>query len=181
MNECPGCAPEGNITRPLSTRRRFLVAMIGIASTVLGVILGLPFVSSLVSPRFRQGKETWSKVGDLQSVPIGEPVRLNFAQTEQDAFIQHSVVDSVWVIRKSAAEAIAYSPICPHAGCYYNWNARLRQFICPCHASVFTIDGAVVSGPAPRALDTLPAKIENNNLYITWRRFRVGVSEKIVS
>ncbi len=180
MNECPGCAPEGNAARPLSTRRRFLVAMIGIASFVLGVILGLPFVSSLVSPKFREGKEKWSKVGDLQSVPIGEPVRLNFPQTEQDAFIQHTVVDSVWVVKKSSSEAVAYSPICPHAGCYYNWSAQLRRFDCPCHGSVFTIDGKVVAGPAPRPLDTLPAKMENGILYVTWRRFRTGVPEKIV-
>jgi Rieske Fe-S protein len=37
----------------------------------------------------------------------------------------------------------------------------------------------VISGPAPRPLDTLSHKIENGKLYVEWERFRVGVSGKV--
>jgi len=175
MDECRECTPE----KVKTTRRRFLVAMIAIASFLLAIILGIPFISALLGPKYRAGKEKWVKVADLQSIPEGEPVRLNFVQAEQDAYIQQNAVRSVWVVRRSQSEVTAYSPICPHAGCYYNWSAQLRRFACPCHASVFEISGPVVSGPAPRPLDTLPARIDKGSLFVVWKRFKAGVPEKI--
>jgi nitrite reductase/ring-hydroxylating ferredoxin subunit len=31
---------------------------------------------------------------------------------------------------------------------------------CPCHGSVYAADGRVLSGPAPRSLDTLPMQVQ---------------------
>jgi len=42
----------------------------------------------------------------------------------------------------------AYSAICPHLGCLVHWDPEGRRFPCPCHASVFGLDGAAESGPA---------------------------------
>jgi len=175
MNECEECNP----VRVTTTRRRFLIALITIASSLLGVILGLPFINALIGSKVRTAKDKWIRVAELQAIPEGEPVRLNFVMNGQDAFIQQTTVHSVWVIRRSPAELTAFSPICPHAGCYYNWSAGLKRFDCPCHGSIFRIDGPVVSGPAPRPLDTLPVKIENGTLYVIWQRFKAGVPEKI--
>lgn len=180
MSECKECTPaENSETKIATTRRRFLVWMMAIASSLLGVILGIPLVNSLVGPKLRSQKEKWIRVAEVQSIPEGEPVRLNFAQSELDAYIQQSIVHSVWVVKLSPSEITVYSPICPHAGCYFNWSAQLRRFACPCHASVFEINGTVVSGPAPRPLDTLPAKIDNGALFVVWKRFMSGVAEKI--
>lgn len=44
----------------------------------------------------------------------------------------------------------AISIICTHLGCIIKPTAN--GFECPCHGSAFTRDGAVVRGPAPRAL-----------------------------
>ncbi|HMK57176.1 MAG TPA: ubiquinol-cytochrome c reductase iron-sulfur subunit [Dissulfurispiraceae bacterium] len=180
MNECERCtsgpeAPQQSET----TRRRFLIAMVGAASLLLSAILEIPFIGALVRSRFASKKETWTKVADLQAVPEGLPVRLNFVQREEDAFIERNEVRSVWIVRGSGLKIAAYSPICPHAGCYYNWNEALRQFECPCHGSVFKIDGSVVSGPSPRHLDTLPVRIENGALFVMWERFKAGVAEKL--
>jgi Rieske Fe-S protein len=175
MDECRECTPE----RVTTTRRRFLVAMITIASSLLGVMLGIPFINALLGSNHRARKEKWVKVADMLAIPEGEPVRLNFIQVEQDAYIQQSTVHSVWAVRRSQSEVTVYSPICPHAGCYYNWSTQLRRFACPCHASVFEINGPVVSGPAPRPLDTLPARIDNGSLFVVWKRFKAGVPEKI--
>jgi Rieske Fe-S protein len=176
MNECNNCdKPETSGT----TRRSFLIWMMAIAGSLLGFILAIPFIRAIIGTGISAKKNNWVKIADLQAIPIGEPVRLNFMQAEQDAFIKQDALHSVWVIRNSATEITAYSPICPHAGCYYNWSAQLRRFACPCHASVFELNGPVVSGPAPRPLDTLPIKIENGSLFLTWKRFRSGVAEKI--
>jgi Rieske Fe-S protein len=38
--------------------------------------------------------------------------------------------------------------------------------VCPCHTSFFSIEGQVLSGPAPRPLDRYVTRIENNRLQI---------------
>lgn len=42
---------------------------------------------------------------------------------------------------------------CTHLDCLCGWDDQNRQFVCPCHGSRFAEDGAVLSGPAARALD----------------------------
>ena len=84
-----------------------------------------------------------------------------------------------WVIKQSEAEVTVFSPICTHLGCHYDWYSQAKKFICPCHGSVFSMEGKVLGGPAPRALDTLPYKIENGDLYIQWELFRVGIPQKV--
>ncbi len=56
---------------------------------------------------------------------------------------------------------VALSLKCTHLGCSVGWNKTEDKFICPCHSSVFEINGNVASPPAPRALDLLPVVIEN--------------------
>ena len=45
---------------------------------------------------------------------------------------------------------VAFNPACTHLGCAYHWDESPNNFVCPCHASVFSIDGKVLVGPAPR-------------------------------
>lgn len=44
----------------------------------------------------------------------------------------------------------AVSQVCTHLGCIVKKGAA--GFECPCHGSHFALDGAVVKGPAPKAL-----------------------------
>jgi len=57
---------------------------------------------------------------------------------------------------------LAVSRKCTHLGCTVPWIDEEKRFACPCHASAFDIRGAVISPPAPRALDIYPLYIENN-------------------
>lgn len=41
---------------------------------------------------------------------------------------------------------------CTHMGCELNWNAAERSWDCPCHGSRFSVDGAIIEGPATRPL-----------------------------
>ena len=56
--------------------------------------------------------------------------------------------------RTGATTFEAYSMFCTHAGCATFLSAQ--QFLCPCHASKFGSDGAVLQGPATRSLAKLP-------------------------
>lgn len=41
---------------------------------------------------------------------------------------------------------------CTHMGCIPNYDSESASFLCPCHGSVFTMEGDVVKGPAPAPL-----------------------------
>jgi Rieske Fe-S protein len=49
----------------------------------------------------------------------------------------------------------AVSAVCTHLGCLVAFNPAERTWDCPCHASRFATDGAVIEGPA---VDDLPAR-----------------------
>ncbi len=71
---------------------------------------------------------------------------------------------------------LAISRKCTHLGCAVPWIAERKQFECPCHASVFDINGQVPQSPAPRALDLYPISFEKNMaiIYISTPIKRTG-------
>jgi menaquinol-cytochrome c reductase iron-sulfur subunit len=160
------------------TRRNFLKTLSGVVTAFIAATLGFPMVETLVGTISKKKNKLYSKVASLDSIPENKPVDVSFVMTEEDAFIKNTRAHEVWTVKKSDSKVIVFSPICPHLGCRYQWHSDRSLFICPCHHSVFNIDGKVVSGPAPRPLDTLPKKIENNNLYVLWERFKPGVAKK---
>ena len=162
----------------LTERRSFLKWLIGAMSALIGLITGIPFLRVVINSAPLQ-KLSYVEVGDISSLSIGQPQDMNFQVRVTDAYLQQEVTRSVWVIKHSPAEMTVFSPICTHLGCHFKWNPQTRHFECPCHGSVWTIEGKVIGGPAPRPIDTLPHKIENGKLYVELERFKVGVSEKV--
>jgi len=52
------------------------------------------------------------------------------------------------VYREENGKVHIISARCPHLGCRLEWNADDRTWECPCHGSVFSVDGEILSGPA---------------------------------
>jgi Rieske Fe-S protein len=48
---------------------------------------------------------------------------------------------------------------CTHLGCRVRWDDRAQKFKCPCHGGEYDDKGRVVSGPPPRPLSTVQARI----------------------
>ncbi len=59
---------------------------------------------------------------------------------------------------------------CTHLGCTVSWEADQHHFFCPCHASSFDVHGDVENPPAPRALDTFPVEIADNQVWVDTTR-----------
>jgi len=81
--------------------------------------------------------------------------------------------------QRAAEGVVAYSAICPHAGCDVDaWVDDQKILECSCHYSRYNPrnGAAVLDGPAPRALPALPLKIVDGNLVVA-KPFtaRVGV------
>ncbi len=65
------------------------------------------------------------------------------------------------LVKKQDGTFVALSAVCPHLGCIVQWEQDRQDFLCPCHAGYFTADGAVISGPPPRALEKVPFTVAN--------------------
>jgi menaquinol-cytochrome c reductase iron-sulfur subunit len=162
-----------------TTRRGFLGLVIGTLGFVGSLIVAIPLLDALIGPALRKNNPHWSKAGNVDALSEGQPTDLTFPDEVVDAYLNETVMHSVWAVKHSSSDVTVFSPICPHLGCHYHWDAESGHFECPCHGSVFDMDGTVVAGPAPRPLDTLPEKIDSGELLVEWERFKLGISQKI--
>jgi menaquinol-cytochrome c reductase iron-sulfur subunit len=133
---------------------------------ILGAALSLPAgVYLFSSPRSR--KQTgWIDAGDVTRLPLNQPEEVVFRRNRVDGWKIVSEKNTAWVVRPNDREIIALAPQCTHLGCAYHWVEQTKEFLCPCHTSTFSMEGEVLTGPAPRALDRYDIKVENNRLLI---------------
>jgi Rieske Fe-S protein len=59
-----------------------------------------------------------------------------------------------------------FSSRCTHLGCTIKSLNKEGNLVCPCHGSVFNINGEPENGPATENLQQLPFKLENNKIII---------------
>lgn len=70
---------------------------------------------------------------------------------------------------RAAGGVVAYSAICPHAGCEVSgWVDEQKILECPCHNSRYNPrDGAaIIDGPTTRGLAALPLKVVDGKLVV---------------
>jgi menaquinol-cytochrome c reductase iron-sulfur subunit len=147
-------------------RRTFhLVSIYGLWA-LIGASVSIPAgVYLLLPPRPRKSDE-WAEAGNVSGLELGLPEEWVFRRNRTDGWKVTSEKTTAWVVKKSDREIVAFGPQCPHLGCAYHWETGSQTFLCPCHASTFSIDGEVLTGPAPRALDRYEARVEAGKLFL---------------
>ena len=161
---------------------------------------------AIASPALAQPENERPKEGDLlvsvdsespvplqpKDIPIGGPPMVAWAMDQVGNLVRKgSRLNKVLLLRldpatlvgatkeRAADGVVAYSAICPHAGCEVDaWVDDQKILECSCHYSRYNPrnGAAVLDGPAPRALPALPLKIVDGNLAVA-KPFtaRVGV------
>lgn len=167
---------EFGLHTPVRTRRSFFSWVTAGIAGLIGVGLAVPLLGYIISPALKRRERTWVDVGGVGDVPAGEPKQLDHVTTIQDGYLQTRSQKAVWAVKRPDGEITVFAPKCTHLGCGYRWADEEKQFKCPCHGSVFDVNGQVLAGPAPRPLDRLPAKIENGRLMVVFEEFKSGVA-----
>ena len=134
----------------VENRRGFLKKLwIGLGFVALAEIIGV--VVAFLKPK------KIANAGSVDPVIIAGPV---------DGFEKGSVTafrrGQFYLVRLDDGGFLAVSRKCTHLGCTVPWVEAEKKFICPCHSSVFDINGAIIQSPAPRPLDIFPVVIENS-------------------
>jgi menaquinol-cytochrome c reductase iron-sulfur subunit len=151
---------------PGTTRRSFYVISIYALGALISAALGLPaLIYLLVPPKLRKQSE-WVDAGDITQLAPNSPVEMTFRRNRVDGWKVTSEKSTAWVVKFPNNQVVAYAPQCTHLGCAYHWDQGKTEFICPCHNSIFAIDGKVQDGPAPRPLDRFQTKIEGKQLMV---------------
>jgi Rieske Fe-S protein len=147
-------------------RRAFHLSVIYGLSTIMGAALSVPAAIYLLFPPRAKKKPEWIEAGDIGQMRVNTPEEVVFRRTRIDGWKVISEKTTAWVVRTSDRDVVAFSPQCPHLGCAYHWEERSNEFLCPCHTSTFSLDGRVLTGPAPRALDRFKIRLNGTKLLI---------------
>ncbi|MBA3854028.1 MAG: hypothetical protein C0503_06405 [Gemmatimonas sp.] len=167
---------------PREERRRFLARISAFGTLLSGVMAGTVPLVAFLSPVLRKPvTKAWTRVvDDVNNVEVGVPFKVDFVEAVDDAWVQSRALRSVWLYTEDAVEFRAMSGVCTHLGCSVGFDAEKQQFHCPCHHGLFDMKtGAVLGGPPPRGLDTLPVKVENGEVHIQYQTFRAGIDAKV--
>jgi menaquinol-cytochrome c reductase iron-sulfur subunit len=154
--------PHENTT----TRRRFYEAFIVGTQALIGIALAVPAIAYLLAPSKPRRAAAWIETVDVNSLTPKLPVEVSFRKNRVDGWKVSNEKETAWVVKLDDSKVVAFGPQCTHLGCAYHWNKDTSEFICPCHTTLFSIDGKVISGPAPRPLDRYETKVEGNKLML---------------
>jgi menaquinol-cytochrome c reductase iron-sulfur subunit len=157
----PG-APQS--PRPL--RRNLLAAATFGLGAAIFTALGVPALLYLFAPPKSRKPSDWTEAGDTSAIPPNSPVEIAFHRKRVDGWKMVSEKSTAWVVKHPDNNVTAFGPQCTHLGCAYHWAETQNAFLCPCHNSLFSINGKVLSGPAPRPLDRYDTQIRDGKLFI---------------
>jgi thiosulfate dehydrogenase [quinone] large subunit len=161
---------SGELERRVLLERATAAGLLAaLAAALGGIVAGLGHLGS--QPQTASGAPTLGGAGDgatgtahkgrliglASSVPVGGAA----------AFTDPSLQSPAFVLQPKPGTFVAFSRICTHEGCTVNFDRKTEEFVCPCHGSIFNATtGAVIQGPAPTPLPSIPVSESDGHLYV---------------
>ena len=165
-------------------RRGFIGKITGGLVAILALF---PFASglpALLDPiRRKSGSAKWMSIAPFKSLPDdGLPSRFPVIANRQDAWTTYpkKKIGYVFVAKEISGKTKAYSASCPHVGCLVDFDKSTEGFRCPCHNASFAKNGVRTGpeNPSPRDLDPLETKVEKGEVWVHFRKYRLGTKER---
>jgi thiosulfate dehydrogenase [quinone] large subunit len=102
--------------------------------------------------RSQKGAPAGTPIATLDRIPVGGAIGF------QDPNAGPSIL-----VRTGQADVAAFSRVCTHAGCLVGYDQSSELIVCPCHGAEFDPKhaAAVVAGPAPSPLSSIPVAIDS--------------------
>lgn len=133
-------------------RRKFITR-----SMQAGAAIAIPFAISC------------SKDEDNDIPPPSDKITIDLDSSQYSALktAGNSATYQEIIIANTGNEVfVALSSVCTHQGCTISYNHANTNFPCPCHGSVFSVQGSVLQGPATTAVKRYSVTREGSQLNI---------------
>jgi len=148
-------------TPALTTRRSLLRGFVNATAAVIGAALAGIIGRFAVVPRARTA-EQWIRATPLADLDPGTPRPIIVAVPRQEGWSRTRANETVFLVWDGLTGVRGMSATCTHLGCRVRWDEGAGRFKCPCHGGQYDASGRVVSGPPPRPLSAIPARINDD-------------------
>jgi len=145
---------HASVTRRALLRTAGLAAAAGVAGAVIDrtIVSQPPGQQATLMP----DHGTWRAVAALADVPAGRSVRFSSGPVEG-------------VIVNDGGTIKAVSAVCTHQGCLLLLDAAAHRLRCPCHPTVFSVTGQLISyslATPPANLPALHARVRDGQIEV---------------
>jgi Rieske Fe-S protein len=163
-----------------SDRRGFLKILAGLLGAAVAAAATVPVFGSVLTPLLRRREDEGNliKACPEKELIVGVPKRVELVATVIDGWTRAvGVVGAAWLLKGADGKVSALSSVCPHSGCSIGQQSK-DAYSCPCHKSLFTLEGTPTEGPSPRPMDPLPIEVREGAIWVKWVRYKIGVKER---
>ena len=136
-----------------SALRKFVVAASGLLTAAVAGLIG-----AAAAPASLRVARRWRRAASLFDLPPDAPFPAVLAERRADGWYATTRQEVVFIDREGDGYR-ALSATCQHLGCSVKWEAKKKQFQCPCHGGLYDREGRVVAGPPPRPLERLRVRV----------------------
>lgn len=141
-------------------RRRALALFVNTTVAFIGSALSAVLGAFALGPSRAPQSARWVRAGALTDLTPNVPVPRVLVISRQDGWYRERARETVFLVWDGDKSIHALSATCTHLGCQVRWDTDTTNFRCPCHGGVFDAHGTVVSGPPPRPLDRIDARLD---------------------
>lgn len=146
-------------------RRHFLETGVWVSAGVIGLTLVGGGGRFLVGDALEPKAEAWVKLEEIANLPAGQVHKITYTVRSVDAWRRVNRTGLLYTFSDDGSEYTVLDATCTHLGCNVHWKEAGERFYCACHDAYFSREGAVLSGPPPAPLASLPTKIEDGILF----------------
>ena len=162
-----------------------------LVTLILGLVPGVAGLWVWLDPIRRRKSSSgvpFLRVGTIDSLPAdGVPRRFSVLADQTDAWTRtpRTSIGAVYLRRTADGspngQLSALNVVCPHAGCFVDYQNSRQGYLCPCHNSMFALNGRVnaPSSPSPRGLDELPVEVRGREIWVQFQNFHTGRHDKV--
>jgi Rieske Fe-S protein len=154
------------LLRPV-TRRNFIVWYLAGLLTALGLALIAPLLVYFYPPTASSKPKDVPIKLDKSLDDLGNTDAVKFEAPQETGFVMKDgggdnapgkIAFSGFAAKDASGSVNVFAVNCSHLGCSVAFNSGQKRFECPCHGSIFNIDGHVIHGPAVFPLSHLTWK-----------------------
>jgi cytochrome b6-f complex iron-sulfur subunit len=136
------------------TRQDFLKFLTRFLSVTGIAVVATPIVAYFFPANLEETPSEPVPVGNEDEIPLNASKTVGFGRYPA------LVINTSQGLR-------AYSAVCTHFACIVKWDPELGEIVCPCHEGYFNpMDGSVISGPPPTALEEISVEIIDGQIFI---------------